>query len=357
MGMPSITVSFTEAAKSFVSRAERGVVGLILKGTVPTAGPVVTLTRLDEIATSGLDANGKKFARLAMLGCDGKCPSKVICYVLASNASAYTDAFAYFDTLKNLNYIAVPSVATDEAQKDVADWVVAQRAEYKIVKAVLPNYAGASIGVINFTTTSMTEGSTSFSTADYCARIAGLIAACPINEACTYKALPELDGCTKLSRSDLDTAIDAGKLCVFWDGEKVKIARGVNSFVTTSATMGAQFKKIHVVDVMDMILADIKLTAEDHYIGRYTNSYDNKCLLLAAIGNYLADLERQQLIKVKNLDIDIDANRSYLQTQGVDTSDMTDQELKEANTGSTVFLTATISIFDAIEDIVLPITV
>ena len=30
MGMPSITVSFTEAAKSFVSRAERGVVGLIL---------------------------------------------------------------------------------------------------------------------------------------------------------------------------------------------------------------------------------------------------------------------------------------------------------------------------------------
>ena len=63
------------------------------------------------------------------------------------------------------------------------------------------------------------------------------------------------------------------------------------------------------------------------------------------------------MIKVKNLDIDIDANRSYLQTQGVDTSDMTDQELKEANTGSTVFLTATISIFDAIEDIVLPITV
>lgn len=357
MGMPSISISFTEAAKSFISRAERAVVGLILKGTVPTAGPVVTITRLDEIATSGLDANCKAQARLAMLGCDGKSPSKLICYVLASNAAAYTDAFAYFDTVKSLNYIAVPSVATDELEKDVADWIVAQRAESKIVKAVLPNYAGASIGVINFATASMTEGSTSFATAAYCSRIAGLIAACPINESVTYKALPELDGCTKVSLTDLDTAIDAGKLCVFWDGEKVKIARGVNSFVTTSATMGAQFKKIHVVDIMDMILADIKLTAEDHYIGRYTNSFDNKCLLLAAVGNYLADLERQQLIKVKNLDIDVDANRSYLQTQGVDTSDMTDQELREAPTGSTVFMTATISIFDAIEDIVLPITV
>lgn len=357
MGMPSISISFTEAAKSFISRAERAVVGLILKGTVPTAGPVVTITRLDEIATSGLDTNCKAQARLAMLGCDGKSPSKLICYVLASNAVAYTDAFAYFDTVKSLNYIAVPSVATDELEKDVADWIVAQRAENKIVKAVLPNYAGASIGVINFATASMTEGSTSFATAAYCSRIAGLIAACPINESVTYKALPELDGCTKVSLTDLDTAIDAGKLCVFWDGEKVKIARGVNSFVTTTANMGAQFKKIHVVDIMDMILADIKLTAEDHYIGRYTNSFDNKCLLLAAVGNYLADLERQQLIKVKNLDIDVDANRSYLQTQGVDTSDMTDQELREAPTGSTVFMTATISIFDAIEDIVLPITV
>ncbi len=357
MGMPSITVSFTEAAKSFISRAERGVVGLILKGTVPTGGPVVTFTRLDEIATSGLDANGKKFARLAMLGCEGKCPAKVICYVLASSASAYTDAFNYFDTLKNLSYIAVPSVATDEKEEDVADWITAQRAEYKIVKAVLPNHAGASIGVINFATPQMTAGDTTFTAADYAARVAGLIAACPITEAVTFKAMPELDGCTKLSRADLDTAIDAGKLVVFWDGEKVKIARGVNSFVTTTATMGEQFKKIHVVDVMDMILADIRLTAEDHYIGRYTNSYDNKCLLLAAVGNYLADLERQQLIKVKHLDIDIDANRAYLQSQGVDTSDMTDQELKEAATGSKVFLTATISIFDAIEDIVLPITV
>ena len=80
-------------------------------------------------------------------------------------------------------------------------------------------------------------------------------------------------------------------------------------------------------------------------------------LLLAAIGNYLQDLENQQLIKVKNLDIDIDANRAYLQSQSIDTSEMTDQELREASTGSTVFMTATINVFDAIEDIVLPITV
>lgn len=356
MGMPSVTVSFTEAARSFVERSERAVVGLILKGTVPATNPVI-ITRLDEISSSGLDANGVVQARLAMLGCDGVSPTKVICYVLASNATDYTAAFEYFDTLKTLNYIAVPSVAADQKEEAVADWITAQRAEYKVVKAVLPNYAGASTGIINFATTNVTNGDTTYATAQYCSRIAGLLAACPITEASTYKPFSELDGCTKMTRAQLDAAIDAGKLVVFWDGEKVKIARGVNSFVQTTATMGEQFKKIHVVDVMDMILADIKLTAEDHYIGRYTNSYDNKCLLLAAIGNYLEDLENQGIIRVVNLDIDADANKRYLQSQGIDTSDMSDEDLRKAATGSKVFLTATINIYDAIEDIVLPITV
>ena len=357
MGMPSIMISFTEAAKTFIRRSERAVVGLILKGTVPEAGPAVTITRTDEITSCGLDAAGKAQVSAAMMGCDGESPTKVICYVLAANAENYTAALEYFDTLKNVNYIAVPSATTETAKKEIADWITAQRAEHKIVKAVLPDYAGESVGVINFVTAQMTNGDATYTAADYCARIAGLIAACPITQAVTYKALPELDGCTKMSRADMDTAIDNGKFCVFWDGEKVKVARGVNSYVTTSAAMGAQFKKIHVVDVMDMILADIRILAEDNYIGRYTNSYDNKLLLLAAIGNYLQDLENQQLIKVKNLDIDIDANRAYLQSQSIDTSEMTDQELREASTGSTVFMTATINVFDAIEDIVLPITV
>lgn len=41
----------------------------------------------------------------------------------------------------------------------------------------------------------------------------------------------------------------------------------------------------------------------------------------------------------------------YLESIGVDTSDMDEQAIKEANTGSHVFLKGTISILDAIEDI------
>lgn len=45
------------------------------------------------------------------------------------------------------------------------------------------------------------------------------------------------------------------------DGEKVKVCRAVNSFVTTTGTKGESFKKIKVVDTMDMIKDDIRLTA------------------------------------------------------------------------------------------------
>ena len=45
------------------------------------------------------------------------------------------------------------------------------------------------------------------------------------------------------------------------------------------------------------------------------------------------------------------------QSTGVDTSKLSEQEIKEANTGDKVFLQASIQILDAIEDINLNITI
>ena len=41
----------------------------------------------------------------------------------------------------------------------------------------------------------------------------------------------------------------------------------------------------------------------------------------------------------------------YLGGIGIDTAEMSEKEIKEANTGSHVFLKGTISILDAIEDV------
>ncbi len=43
------------------------------------------------------------------------------------------------------------------------------------------------------------------------------------------------------------------------------------------------FQKIKIVDTLDIIHSDIRKVIIDDYIGKVTNSYDNKCLLIVAI--------------------------------------------------------------------------
>ena len=102
-----------------------------------------------------------------------------------------------------------------------------------------------------------------------------------------------------------------------------------------------------------MINNDIRTTVEDSYIGKYSNSYDNKCILITAIKGYFEQLEMDGILdKGKtSVSIDIQAQENYLKSQGIDTSVMKEQEIKEANTGSKVFIAASIKILDAIEDI------
>ena len=100
-----------------------------------------------------------------------------------------------------------------------------------------------------------------------------------------------------------------------------------------------------------MIQDDIVSTARDSYIGKYANSYDNKCLLITAINAYFAELVRNGLLASGTCEINLERQKTYLGGKGIDTSDMSDEEIKQANTGSYVFLKATISILDAMEDI------
>ena len=51
------------------------------------------------------------------------------------------------------------------------------------------------------------------------------------------------------------------------------------------------------------------------------------------------------------------AQENYLISIGIKTDDMSEDDIKNANTGDKVFLVASISILDAIEDIDLKITI
>ena len=53
------------------------------------------------------------------------------------------------------------------------------------------------------------------------------------------------------------------------------------------------------------------------------------------------------------VEVDLEANREYLKRQGIDTEEMTDTQIREANTGSYLFLTGACRFLDAMEDLTL----
>ena len=354
MGLPNINITFSSVARNSIARSQKGVVAVILKDSA--AAGAHALTSVSQIPAA-LSAANKTYLQQAFAGYVTP-PRKVIAYVLEVDAEDYTDALDYFAT-QQFDYLVGAPDCDATLATEIAAWITAQRTAGAIYKAVLPDKAADSEAIVNFAADGMTDGTTTYTTASYCARIAGLIAGTPMNISCTYAPLPELTDITRLTKDDMDAAIDAGKLILMYDGQKVKVARGVNSLQTTSDSKGASFKKIKIVEAVDMIRKDITMTVQDTYIGKYANNYDNKMVLCTAISDYFKTLEQSGILKsgASSVGIDVDAQEAYLKSKGIDTSELSEQEIKEYNTDDQVFLRATISILDAIEDIALAITI
>ncbi len=354
MKLPNINIAFTTQAASAIARSEKGVIALILRDTTANGGHV--LTSSTQIPTT-LGVENKDYITRAFMGYVNP-PKKVIVYVLPDETENLTEALTYFET-QTFDYLVGPPDITIAECTSIVNWNKAQRLAGFTPKAVLPDTAADSEAIINFTTNGIKVGDMEYTAAEYCSRVAGIIAGTPMTIACTYAPLPEVSDVDRLNKEDMDNAIDDGEFIIFYDGEKVKVGRGINSLQTTTQDKGEAFKKIKIVEAIDMIRKDIKQTAEDNYIGKYTNSYDNKCLLITAIKGYFDALEVDGILArgASVVEIDIEAQESYLQSIGKDISTMSEQEIKTAATGDKVFLRAQITILDAIEDIDLSITI
>lgn len=349
MGQPSINISFESRAASAVTRSQKGIVALIVRDSKEPGGHV--LTSASQIPTT-LGTENQAYIRRVFLGYVNS-PRKVLFYVQAGEEVGLAAALTWLAT-QVFDYLVAPPDVTAAECEVVKAWIEERRSDDNaICKAVLPDTAADSEAIINFTTAGIKAGNTTYTAAQYASRIAGLIAGTPMTISCTYAPLTEVSDVERLTREEMDAAEDAGELILFHDGEKVKTARGVNSLKATTDTKGDIFKKIKMVEAMDMIQSDIRLTIQDSYIGKYANSYDNKCLLTTAIKTYLETLEKEGILQEgsSSVGIDLEAQEAWLKAQGVDTAALTEQQIKEYPTGSKVILAAACKILDAIEDV------
>ena len=356
MGLPSVIINFKETGGTAIKRGERGIVGLILKDDVEAIEhhEVLTVSDIHE----SLNAFNKDQVELALIGYQTP-PKKVLAIVIPQEETDYSEVMKYLECLR-WDYLAIPEIE-EESVNSIASWIKSLNEILdKKVKAVLPNCKGDHESIINFTADNIVTNTKAYKAAEYCSRIAGVLAGTPMTISATYAPLNEVVDFDRLSKTEMDAAINRGELILYHDGEKAKIARAVNSLVTTTQDKGESFKKIKIVDVMHMIHDDIKKTTEDSYLGKYANSYDNKCLLVTAIQAYLDQLVLDGILDnnyINKVYIDLESQRAYLKSIGVDVEALSEKEIKEYNTKDKVFLASNIKILDAIEDITLDIAI
>lgn len=352
MGLPELTFTLKKAAETVSTRISRGAVALILRDA--KANGVHVVCQESDIPTT-LGADNIAYIKRTLMGYINR-PSAVYVSVVpaAGTIAAGFGALAAY----TYDYIAGPPDISAEDATALAALVKERRKLRYIGKAVLPNTAADYEGVINFVSAGIAAGGkTVFSAAAYCSRIAGMLAGTPAQCSATYAQLSEVTGVT--ATENPDAAVDAGKLFIIDDGRVRKLSRAVTSKVTISDTEPEALKKIKMTAAIDLIRYYAVSSVEDDYFGKCANTYDDKCVLLLAMQDYLKSLENSKVLESGSSGavLDADATRKYLITAAGDDATeaerikkLSDNEVIKENTGSKVFLKLYGNIMDAMED-------
>ncbi|MBL3729284.1 phage tail sheath subtilisin-like domain-containing protein [Lysinibacillus sp. HST-98] len=352
MGLPEINIEFIGKAVTAIKRSQLGIVALILKDDVQTAD-TVTYKSIEEVPTDGWSPANLDYIEKTFMGT----PSKIIIERLPTTAADYNAALTRLNN-KRFNYLAIPGIE-DKDTTIIATWIKTKREnQKKTFKAVLPNNEADHEGIINFTTTGIKVGEKEYTTAEYTARIAGIMAGLPFTRSSTYFVLSEVDSINELE--DPDKAVDDGELILINDGENIKIGRGVNSLTTTTGSKTEDFKSIRIMEVQDMIKDDIAMTFDKYYVGKLNNIYDNQVLFIRSINAYFAGLGDQEILDpnfANKAEVSVRKQRLAWEGIGTDTSEWDDQKVREMSFKRNVFLGGNIKIVDAMEDLDLDIAI
>ena len=154
----------------------------------------------------------------------------------------------------------------------------------------------------------------------------------------------------------LDDAINAGEFVLYNDEGEVRVARGVNSLVTTEDGVTDDMKFILTVEIMDLMYTDIYTTWRDYYKGKYSNDADSQALLIGAINTYFESLEGSKLLdknyeNVSSVNIEAQRLANYSKYGQEVVTAWSDEYAKEMTVGTSVFLKASIKTLNAMEDI------
>ena len=156
--------------------------------------------------------------------------------------------------------------------------------------------------------------------------------------------------------ADKDEATENGNIFLYYDYDldAVIYSEGVNTLTRLSKDQSEILKKIRVNEIFDQIRDDIKVTFKRNYTGKYSNSYNDKLLIRDAYNSYFKSLQKigQLNPDIENrCELDVDGTEKYLTDKGIDTSEMSKEEILTHDTGNKLFLKGRLYVLDTIEEL------
>lgn len=367
-GMPQIIINFRTKGTTAIKRSARGIVAMILHNETKDEIHNYTIRDVSDIPDTGLTDENADLIKKCLLGT----PLRILVYTLPNtNVDGATKDQA--DVLKMLanikwNWLCAPTATTQE-QNDLASWIKAQRSnKHKTFKAVLSDQAADHEGIVNFCTNNIKVRTdtdslgnpvyTTYTAVQYTARIAGILAGLALDRSATYFKLTEVESVEVYE--DIDTLIDKGELLLIdeQDGDGVKIARACNSLTTFTTDKGEEFRKIKIIEGIDMVTDDIRDTFKKYYVGKVINDYNHKMLFISAILVYFSEIKGNVLDAdaTNTVDIDTTWQSNYAKLHGDDPTTMSVMEIRQYNTGDTLALVGDIRLVDAMENLKIDFT-
>lgn len=367
-GMPQIIINFRTKGTTAIKRSARGIVAMILHNETKDEIHNYTIRDVSDIPDTGLTDENVDLIKKCLLGT----PLRILVYTLPNTNvdGAVKDQTDVLKMLANIkwNWLCAPTATTQE-QNDLASWIKAQRSnKHKTFKAVLSDQAADHEGVVNFCTNDIKVKTdtdslgnpvyTTYTAVQYTARIAGILAGLALDRSATYFKLTEVESVEVYE--DIDTLIDKGELLLIdeQDGDGVKIARACNSLTTFTTDKGEEFRKIKIIEGIDLVTDDIRDTFKKYYVGKVINGYNNKMLFISAIMVYFSEIKGNVLDAdaTNTVDIDTTWQSNYAKLHGDDPATMSVMEIRQYNTGDTLALVGDIRFVDAMENLKIDFT-
>lgn len=362
-GMPQIIINFRTKGTTAIKRSARGIVAMILHNETKDEIHNYTIRDVSDIPDTGLTDENVDLIKKCLLGT----PLRILVYTLPNTNvdGAVKDQTDVLKMLANIkwNWLCAPTATTQE-QNDLASWIKTQRSnKHKTFKAVLAEQAADHEGVVNFCTNNIKVRTdtdslgnpvyTTYTDVQYTARIAGILAGLALDRSATYFKLTEVEIVEVYE--DIDTLIDKGELLLIdeQDGDGVKIARACNSLTTFTTDKGEEFRKIKIIEGIDLVTDDIRDTFKKYYVGKVINGYNNKMLFISAIMVYFSAIKGNVLDADAPSTVDINTTwqSNYAKLHGDDPTTMSVMEIRQYNTGDTLALVGDLRFVDAMENL------